>query len=263
MLDLTALQHIRPFIATPSYSGALTSVYVRSLLGLVNLAWTHGMPMQTRFLDGDSLVTRARNRLVAEFMADPRWTHLFWIDSDIGFEPEAALRLLLSGREVVAGVYPQKIDGWPADGLREALPIGSTRADFEARHAHFPFNPLEGAHASDADGFVEVMDAPTGFMLIAREVFEKLATQRPDLRYTPAGRTGDPAEASPHYRFFDVLAEPDNGHYLSEDFAFCQRWRSVGGQVHVDTRSNLVHHGNQSFGGDFRRSLALGAGPDR
>ena len=42
MLDPAALKDIRPFVATPSYSGAMTSLYVRSLLGLVNAAWTHG-----------------------------------------------------------------------------------------------------------------------------------------------------------------------------------------------------------------------------
>ena len=157
MLPIDALKDIRPFIATPSYSSAMTSDYVRSLLGLVNLAWRHGFPMQTRFLDGDSLIPRARNRLVAEFMADSRWTHLFWIDADIGFEPEAALRLLLAGRDVVAGAYPLKRDGWPADGLAEPLPAGSTRADFDARHAQYAFNPWrrpDGSTAAlDGDGF--------------------------------------------------------------------------------------------------------------
>jgi hypothetical protein len=173
------------------------------------------------------------------------------------------LRLLLSGRDVVAGIYPQKIDGWPAQGLREPLPVGSTRADFEARFARFPFNPLEGMHASDADGFVEVRNAPTGFMLIARPVFETLAARRPDLRYTPESQEGNPAEALAHYRFFDVDSEPDNGHYLSEDFAFCKRWRATGGRVHVDTQSNLVHQGQHAFGGDLRRSLAQRGGPAR
>ena len=47
MLDASALQHIRPFVATPNYGGVLTTTYVRSLLGLVNLAWSHGFSMQT------------------------------------------------------------------------------------------------------------------------------------------------------------------------------------------------------------------------
>jgi hypothetical protein len=233
MLDLAALKDIRPFVATPSYSGALASIYVRSLLGLVNLAWTHGFSMQTRFLDGDSLIPRARNRLVAEFMADTRWTHLFWIDA------------------VVAGVYPLKEDGWPAGGLREALPAGSTRADFEARHARFPANAYVGARTVDADGFVEVLDAPTGFMLIARSVFERLAEARPDLRYTPEPSRDAAAQAWPHYRFFDLLAEPGNGRYLSEDYAFCRRWQALGGKVHIDAQSDLAHQGLRTYTGRF------------
>ncbi|MBU1357730.1 MAG: hypothetical protein KKC85_00400 [Gammaproteobacteria bacterium] len=256
MLELSALKDIRPFVATPSYNGALSSACVRGLLGLVNLAWAHGFGMQTRFLDGDSLITRARNRLVAEFMADARWTHLFWIDADIGFEPDAALRLLLAGREVVAGVYPLKNDGWPAQGLGAALPAGTTRGDFEARHAAFAANALDGARQADADGFIEVLDAPTGFMLIARSVFERLAAALPELRYTPDASSHAESAKWPHYRFFDVLAEPDHGRYLSEDYAFCRRWQSVGGKVFVDARSNLSHQGLRSYTGDYGAALA-------
>ena len=259
MLDASALQHIRPFVATPNYGGVLTTTYVRSLLGLVNLAYQHGFAMQSRFLDGDSLITRARNRMVAEFMADARWTHLFWIDADIGFEPEAALRLLLAGRDVVAGVYPHKIDAWPAHGLAQPLPAGATREDFEARYASFPANLLAQQQA-DADGFMEALDAPTGFMLIARHVFEQMAAAMPELRYTPdaAGhpeirRGQDPVPA--HYRFFDVMAEPDNGRYLTEDYAFCRRWQSIGGKVFVDARSRLTHQGHKTYSGDFGRAL--------
>lgn len=253
LLAATHLRTLRPFVATPSYGGALGSLYVRSLLGLTNLAWTHGMTLQARFLDGDSLVTRARNRLVAEFMADARWTHLFWIDADIGFEPEAALRLLLAGRDVVAGVYPHKSDGWPAGGLAAALPAGSTRADFDARHARYAFSPMPGA-AADADGFLEALDAPTGFMLIARHVFERLAAAMPELRYTPDA--GMHANAHlPHYRFFDTLAEP-GGRWLSEDYAFCRRWQALGGRVYVDLHSRLAHQGLQTWQGDLERRMA-------
>ena len=107
---------------------------------------------------------------------------------------------------------------------------------------------------------MEVLDAPTGFMVIARRVFEQMALAMPELRYTPdvSGhpdvRRGQPAPP-PHYRFFDVLAEPDNGRYLTEDYAFCRRWQSIGGKVHVDTSSNLTHQGLKTYTGDFGRAL--------
>ena len=254
MRDITALQHIRPFIATPSYSGAMTTAYVRSLLALVNLAWARGFPMQTRFLDGDSLIPRARNRLAAEFLADARWTHLLWIDADIGFEPEAVLRLLLADREVVAGAYPYKADGWPAAGLPQPLPAGLRRTDFDTLTARFPVSHLTPPAAADADGFVEVRHAPTGFMLIARSALERMARELPELRYTADPLSDGTPAPWPHYRFFDIMVEPDGGRYLSEDFAFCERWRGLGGRVFIDGQSDLVHHGAHGYRGRFDRS---------
>ena len=138
-----------------------------------------------------------------------------------------------------------------------SLPAGSTRADFDARLASFPVNLHDTA--IDAEGFMPVLDAPTGFMLIARYVFVRLAAAFPELRYTPdasAQGTG----ATPHYRFFDMLAEPGNGRHLPEDFAFCRRWQSIGGVVLADARSRLQHHGQHTFVGDLPRALALRQG---
>ena len=52
------------------------------------------------------------------------------------------------------------------------------------------------------------------------------------------------------------MQEPDGGRYLSEDFAFCRRWRAAGGQVFIDTQSNLAHHGQRTYTGNFARYLS-------
>ena len=80
------------------------------------------------------------------------------------------------------------------------------------------------------------------------------------LTYTPDPVEDLRARDWPHYRFFDVLAEPGNGRYLSEDYAFCRRWQSIGGQVFIDTRSSLEHQGLRTYSGDFGRALAARAG---
>ena len=116
---------------------------------------------------------------VAEFLSRPNYTHLFWIDGDIGFEPEAALRLLRAGRDVVAGAYPFKRENWPQQGV----PAGTTRQSFEEQHTSYPVN-AGGEEATsivniaiDADGFFKVHDGPTGFMLIKRSVFDLLDSE--------------------------------------------------------------------------------------
>ena len=80
-------------------------------------------------------------------------------------------RLLLADRDVAAGVYPMKSFNWPAEGL----PAATTREQFEVKYTDYPFNPInhgasQVSQFADSDGFVEVAEAPTGFMVIKRHV---------------------------------------------------------------------------------------------
>src|SRR5262249_41274209 len=136
------------------------------------------------FRQGDSLVTRARNDCVAYFLTHPDFSHLFWIDSDIGYSPEVAFRLLLADRDVVAGVYPLKREDWPPEGV----PQGTTRQLRGALRALYRQHRPAWRRRKlvvDADGFMKVREVPTGFMCIKRRVFDLLIAAYPDLRYVP------------------------------------------------------------------------------
>ena len=45
------------------------------------------------------------------------------------------------------------------------------------------------------------------------------------------------------------MIEPETGHYLSEDYTFCRRWRDIGGEIWLDTQGSLIHVGTQDFVG--------------
>ena len=61
------------------------------------------------------------------------------------------------------------------------------------------------------------------------------------------------------HAFFETLIHPVSGRYLSEDFAFCHRWRSTGGDVWVDVQTPLGHEGSFMFEGrPDQVSAALG-----
>jgi hypothetical protein len=199
---------VKLLIATPCYGGALCLNYVTSVLRLRAALWQLDMEHEFHFRI-DSLVTRARNDCVAYFL-DGDYTHLFFIDADIGFDPAAVLRLVQSGHDVVAGIYPIKSEG-----------------------AGFPID-LETLGAVDGQGFAEANEAPTGFMCVARKVFD-------DLRAAGIGRN----------EVFDTMHEGDD--YLSEDYAFCRRWRAIGGRVYVDSHSNLTHQGAKLFIRNFEQ----------
>lgn len=255
MLDPAALRDFFPVVMTPTHDGKFFQNYVIGLLGLAVESERRGMRIQAYLHQGESLVTRARNNCVANFLANPQWTHLFWIDADIGFSPEAAFRLLLSDYDVAAGVYPLKHENWPPEGV----PAGMTRETFEAAHTRYTVNaqvaPETGRIdlAVQPDGFMRMDEAPTGFMVIKRRVFERIMAVHPELQYVPDSI--GVADQGLHYRFFDVMVDPVSRRYLSEDFGFCRLWTGLGEHIYIDANSNLSHQGAKLYRGDFAQSL--------
>jgi hypothetical protein len=254
MLDQSALSSLKPLFMTPCYGGNVAANFAKSVLALNSALWKIGMSGEVCIRSGESLITRARNEAVAHFLLDASFTHLFWIDSDIGFTVDQIFRLLLADRDVVAGVYPLKSFDFPAQ-----LAAGLTRQDLTSKFLRYPVNSHDGvSNVVEDDGFLEVSEAPTGFMCIKRSVIETMINRLPELKYVPDG----PPNSRTHdlcYRFFDVMVEPATGRYLSEDYAFCRRWRDLGGRVFVDTQSKLSHQGLYTWLGNFSASISLSA----
>lgn len=249
------LEGIFPIIMTPSHDGKFFANYMTSILNLTQEAYKLGLPLQVYLHTGESLITRARNHCVAEFLSKGHWTHLFWIDSDIGFSVQAALRLLSSGYDVAAGVYPLKRENWPSEGLPQA----TTKEQFESLYTHYTCNSRNSGQSDRVDlvvgpdGFIKVTEAPTGFMVIKREVIERMIKAFPDLEYVPDSLGVD--ASGMHYRLFDVMVDPVSRRYLSEDYGFCHLWASLGEHIYIDACSNLSHQGQKSFRGNFAHSL--------
>jgi len=264
MLDASALKTFRPMIATPAYGATVATNYTSSMIQFATASQAKGLQISIVF-KSDSLITRCRNIFVAEFLAAPSFTHLFWIDADIGFAPDAAFRLLLADRDVVAGVYPLKHEFLPDQGI----PRPMSRDEFENFRTRYPVGTGSGEEfnlAVDSDGFMELAEVATGFLLIKRQVFVDLMQKYPELRCAPEHSISAAADKL-YYRFFDVLVDPVSNRHLPEDYAFCHRWRAIGGKVHADARSKLTHFGARLWTGDLaggmRASLnhAIGGRP--
>lgn len=251
-----AQQGQRPHIciATPCYGGQVFQNYFLSIISLIYAVQRRGdVDLSFIVRGGDSLITRSRNSIVAEFLSQPKYTHLLWIDADIGFSPEAVYRLLGSGHDIAAGVYPLKAFTYPDD-----IPA-QKKEELLLNYTTYPFNPI-GPTFQVTNGFVEVKDAPTGLMMIKREVFDRMIEKYPNLKYKPDRQVGLEKLAAQidncYYNFFDTIVD-DTGRYLSEDYAFCRLWQMIGGKVFCDAESKLTHQGSHQYQGDFGKMLSF------
>lgn len=229
-----ALKGVKLMVATPCYGGQVTSRYLQSMLKLSRMATEIGLEVRLATQDNESLITRARNRSVHQFLESSS-THLFFIDADIGFEAADVFTMLLHDVEVVVGTYAKKGLSWGELVGRE---IGS---ELEAQLATMQ-HVVNRVDPTPVDGseLLEVYDAGTGFMLIRRDVLERMVEAHPEWAYV------NEEDGSTWHAVFDC--EIDEGRYLSEDYAFCRRWQRMGGRILLDDRVILTHTGSYMFG---------------
>ncbi len=251
-------QAINLVVATPCFGGQISVHYATSLLRLQTQMRKYGnINLTVRFKDGDALITRARASLISQFLDDPAATHLLFIDADIGFEPDQALRLIQSGADMAAAVYPIKRIDW--DRVKSTLESG--RPNPGSASLRYVFEVDNPDAVTEKSGFVKVRYAGTGFLMIRRAALERMCAQYPQLKYK-RDHSYDAATASENrYALFECMIAED-GTYLSEDFAFCKRWTDMGGEIWADLNSKLTHVGPLAFHGDLSSQFAAAGRAD-
>ena len=235
-------------IATPCYGGVVYQGYMESIIGLLNYAATHDFQVTLALNGQDSLITRSRNKLVSVFLDIPQATHLLFIDADIAFRPEYVDRMLAFDEDVVAGMYPIKNIDWPR--LQKHYSADMPPEKVQEAGLNYVGLPCIAAEREERDGFVSAIYAGTGFKLIKRAVFERMIAAYPETKFTVAQTYPRPKTHSANqYALFECMIDKMTGAYLSEDFAFCQRWRQIGGKIWLDTQSRLTHIGTYKYEG--------------
>lgn len=241
---------IKLFVAVPCYGGILYNECLLGLLSLQSLCLQKGISIKVFALGNESLITRARNICVSAFLDDPDdYTHLLFIDADIGFRAENVLRLLEYDQEICCGVYGKKDINWE-EVLKGAKEQGMTAERLQAMSLLYNVRFPDPHHVRPDRGFVETADGATGFMLIKRQVFEKMKEAYAELKYKSDHWVNSQRLQSENtYLFFDCIKDED-GRYLSEDYTFCKRWRTIGGKIYSDITMPLTHIGAYSFDGN-------------
>ena len=227
-VNIDYLKTTRVHICMPCYGGQLTESTFMSFIKWGNTARQLGIDWTMETLTNESLISRARNTLTAKFLNNKDSTHLLFIDADIGFEPWHILVLLNRQVDVIGGLYPMK-----------SMPI------------KWCVNGFDGAEEGD-DGLQEVSKTGTGFLLIKRDVFEKLNAHPATKPFI--NDIGLPQELNPYMKTYFDTAVRENRYY-SEDWTFCENWRDLGGRIWVDKRVLLRHTGTYTFAHEAQEGL--------
>ena len=251
------------FVATPMYGGQNHGLYMKACLDLQGMCMQYGVQIKFSFLFNESLITRARNYLVDEFIHRSECSHMLFIDSDINFNPQDVIALLAMDKDVSGGPYPKKAIKWRAvkKAVEKAL---SNKTDLDAQTLEkvagdFVFNPVKGTAQFTVTEPLEVMEIGTGFMMIKREVFKKMEEAYPMIRYKPDHVGQAHFDGSRYiHAFFDTVIDSADSitgggseRYLSEDYMFCQMWRKIGGKIHLCPWMRTAHIGTYHFQGDM------------
>jgi len=265
-VSIEELRKRKIFVATPMYGGICGGQYCKSTADLSAMGAQYGMDIRFFNLFNESLITRARNYLVDEFMRSD-CTHLMFIDSDIGFDPNDVIALSViadsnSDKDIVCGPYPKKCIAW--EKIKRAVDKGfadKNPENLEKYVGDYVFNPKEGTGSIALDEPVEVLEGGTGFMIIQRKAFEKFVEAYPQYNYLPDHvRTEHFDGTREIMQYFQAEIDPKSKRYLSEDYWFCQKMWDIGVKTWLCPWMKLQHTGSYVFGGSLIDLAQIGAG---
>ena len=155
---------------------------------------------------GNPYISFARAKLMQRC---PEADAFLFIDDDLGWEPDALLRLVETPGDVVAGDYRFKMAEEEYMGVLASGPNGK---------------PI-----GRADGCALAERVPGGFLKVTRAAVDRFAHAYPHLRF------GDAIDLFNHGAI--------DGVWHGEDYAFSKRWRDIGGELWVIPDLTLSHHG--------------------
>ena len=256
------------YILTPCFASMCYVNYVHCLMSTIDIFRKFGVPLCVEFCKNDSLVSRARNNLIARAMTDKDATHFLFIDNDITWDPLDIIKLIMSEKDLIGGIYPLKSYRWENLLQDNGNPYNSNvvqswikrknnsqLASFIKDDTMIQNNLLRyninyiNQTLEVSNNIAKVKHLATGFMMIRRNVLTSMMSAFPSTKYVDDVNFLRPEENNMAYALFDCGVE--EGHYFSEDWLFCHRWSKMGGDIYVDVSINLTHTGIEDYRGSF------------
>ena len=242
---------IKIMVCTPCHS-EVSMHYTQAVLKFQQECMKRNIMVSFSLLKS-SLVTQGRNLCVAEFLNHKdKYDYLLFIDSDISFKSETIFKMIDADKDIIACPYPMKM--FETDKMwKKIKETDMVKSEKDLLSSGYMYPIKIGKNELIVDkGVMEVTHAPTGCMLIKRNVIDKLIAKHPELEiYQPTVINGKETKKENFYNLFDTLHDPETKRYFGEDFGFCQRWTDIGGKVYVYVMDHISHIGDHEYCGRF------------
>lgn len=247
-------------VGTPMYGGQCYHEYLHALLELQHLCLQYEIPIKLISTSNISLVQEARNHIVNQFL-ETEYTHLLFIDADVGFKAIEVIAMLATGKQVIGGAYPRKLINW--NNIKDVI-LKNPDIDpslLPSVTGSFPIIPVDtNAEYSSAD-IMKVKGTGTGLMIIERDVFRQFRESYPDYYYSPEVDSyqlkGEAKKIELSYSYFNVgITEVEDGGIvqkvsMGEDYKFCYMCRKIGIDIWYAPFTNTTHTGTYAFSGSI------------
>lgn len=230
--------NIHAFVATPAYDGKVECNYSQSLAEAAFCCPLYGVRLTASVMGNGAFIELARNIFVKRFLEDVTdATHLFFIDADLKFPPNAFIGLLQANLPICAAAYRRRQD--PED-----YPLV------------FADEPEKGGLWL-IDDWLQCKRVATGFLCIRRDVLEEMAAAAPQINI--------PDQKGPVPWVFHTKFD-EKERFVGEDYAFCDNYVARYGKmipvwpnftfVHGGFEGNLSEYLERKFGESEQSSAA-------
>jgi hypothetical protein len=215
------------FIWIPAFGRQISTTTFESTHALMSAFYQKGVQASIASFSWPD-IDEARNCALSYWYdCCPESSHLLMVDADMGFHPNMVLDMLTFGEPLVGAIYPKKC--FPIEWVGSGIDSPEYRS-----------------------GFIEVEGLGAGCLLIRRDAITAMIEKFPEMihdycavpetRFMGAKRT---------LAFFDSF-RIKNGK-VSEDIAFCRRFREAGGKVWGSTAYQIAHVGLYEFSHCFAK----------
>jgi hypothetical protein len=248
-------------IALPCAGGKTFLAHNRSMRLLIARLTELGIRHQILELGTESLIPRGRNAFanICCFDKDPidqTYTHLLFLDVDIGFNPENIVQALAFDKDIVALPYPCKMINWTY--IIDAVKQGVDDPNVLSRMGSRPIvNTNDQPIIFNTAMPVEFPQLGTGVLLIKREVLLKFA-EDPARRYRLMEGERNGLTRDFAVDFFQIGINPESRYYDSEDYRFSIDARKLGFETWLLPWAVTSHTGSYDFFMDIQAQAAYG-----